>query len=192
MRARHADRIWVVGGLLAATMLLAVGWFLLIGPQHARAGALDAQTQAAQAGVAVQQQRLTELRRQQENLPQYVAQLAKARAALPSESGMPDFLRQLQVVGDETAVAVTTVTMARPVKVEGTKTPVFALAVDLTAKGTTSRLDAFLDQLQRVQPRAVLITSVSTQADDGAGSFTGQVTAQVALDVFVAPTVGDK
>ena len=40
MRARHADRLWAIGGALGAVVLLAAAWFLLIGPQRSETAAL--------------------------------------------------------------------------------------------------------------------------------------------------------
>ena len=54
--------------------------------------------------------------------------------------------------------------------------------------GGAGPLDRFLDQLQRVQPRAVLIGSVSAVTDP-AGAPTGTATLTLTMQVYLAPSM---
>jgi Tfp pilus assembly protein PilO len=186
MRARHAGRIWAVAGAMVAVALLAVGWFLLIGPQQSQTSALHSQTDAAHDQAAAQQGRLAELRKQEQDLPRYLAELETYRQALPAVPETPAFIRQLQTSGDATGVAVSGVAVGEPVAGEG----VFTLPISLTAEGGTVQVERFLDELQRVQPRAVLVTRVSTTAPTD--EATDQVSVAISLNAFIAPTVGGK
>jgi len=57
--------------------------------------------------------------------------------------------------------------------------------ITLTAAGTAADLSAFLNRLQTVQARAVLITTASLTGDTTTAS--GQMTLSLALTVFYAP-----
>ena len=186
MRAQHADRLWAIAGALAAAALLAVGWFLLVSPQQAETRALDEQVADAQVRVTTLQKRLDQLREQKDKLPEYEAQLKRNREALPTTSSMPDFLRQLETAGKGTGVSVSRVNVEQPVAVAGTATQVFELPISLRAEGTAGKLDTFLDQLQRVQPRAVLISDVNATAGEH-----GVIGLDVRLKAFVAPAIGN-
>jgi type IV pilus assembly protein PilO len=184
MNARHAGRIWAMAGTLAAVALLAVGWFLLIGPQQSQTRDLHDQTSAAHDQAASQQRRLAELRRQERDMPRYEAELAANRKALPAVPGTPAFVRQLQAAGDATGVLVSGVAVAEPIAEEG----VFTLPIALTAEGGDTQLEAFLDELQTVQPRAVLVDTVS--AAEASAEAPGQLIMTISLNAFVAPTIG--
>jgi len=82
-----------------------MAWLLLISPQNARTAALHDQTAAATARLPALQRRLAELQRQNADKQQYLAQLDQDRQALPSTSGMSDFLRELQAAKTEYALA---------------------------------------------------------------------------------------
>jgi hypothetical protein len=66
---------------------------------------------------------------------------------------------------------------------------IYTLAINATVSGSTDALHRFLDQLQTVQPRAVLITSLSeTSVVAGTAGSTGSTGLQMTMDAFVAPT----
>jgi type IV pilus assembly protein PilO len=175
-----------MAGVFAAVALLAVGWFLLIGPQQSQTRDLHDQTDAAHDEAAGLQRRLAELRRQERDMPRYEAELATSRKALPAVPGTPAFVRQLQAAGDATGVSVNGVSVSEPTAKEA----VFTLPISLTAEGDAGQVEGFLDELQRVQPRAVLLTAVSTtRAGEGTSD---RLAVTISLVAFVAPTLGGK
>jgi hypothetical protein len=62
---------------------------------------------------------------------------------------------------------------------------VYALPVSLNVTGPTAKVNPFLDQLQQVQPRAVLIGSVNFAPSSAAGLDRSSVT--INLQAFYAP-----
>jgi Tfp pilus assembly protein PilO len=186
MWVARADRLWVIGGALAAALLLAIGWFFLIGPQRAQTAALNDEASAAQLQLTSQLHRLVDLRQQNAKLPEYRAQLAADQQALPTTSGLSDFLRQLQASGDRTAVSVSGVAVGAPLEVNAADRSVYALPVTLTATGTIADLSGFLDQLQRVQPRALLIDNVAAAPGEHSLTLAGAVSLTFGVRVFVA------
>jgi Tfp pilus assembly protein PilO len=188
MRGARVDRLWVVGGAVGAVLLLAIGWFFFIGPQQAQTDALNEKAAAAQVQLAAQRRRLAELRKDNTMLPQYRAQLALDQQALPTTSGLSDFLRQLQAGGDRTGVSVSGVTVAAPLEVTAASRHLYALPVTLTATGTFAELSDFLDQLQRVQPRVLLIDNATAAPGVGSLTLAGAVSLTFGVRVFVAST----
>jgi type IV pilus assembly protein PilO len=181
----------MLGGVLAAALLIAVGWFLAVNPKKAEIENFRAQKASTETQLVVLKRRLSELDEENKKLPQYRATLKRNKEALPSDSGVPDFLRQLQDSGELVGVTVTGVTVTAPEQVAGTG--VYSLPITVTAEGVADELGRFLDQLQRVQPRAVLIQSANmTTAGDaestgGAGT---KLTMTLAVKAFVAPEAG--
>jgi hypothetical protein len=193
MATRHLARIWALVGVLAAVALILIGWFLLIGPQRAETQSLRERVTVSEDQAVVLQRRLTELRAQAAELPRYRAELATNRKALPTVPDTPDFVREVQAAGEQTGVAVTSVSVGEPAAgtagapAAGGSTAavpgVFTLPIALTCKGSANQLQAFLDQLQRERPRAVLVRTVSLAAGEGGNEFA----ANLQLDAFVAP-----
>ncbi|GEM_PF-3080492 len=185
MKTARPDRIWVYGGPLAAAILLAVAWFFLIGPQNDEAQNLQDQAAAATARLATIQHHLVELRKENGKLEEYRAQLAHYREALPTTSGLSDFLRELQTAGLTAGVAVDGILVGAPAQVAGVAQPVYSVPVTLITVGSIDKLEAFLDQLQQLQPRAVLINSVNAVPEGQSPSLAGSVSITISLQIFV-------
>jgi Tfp pilus assembly protein PilO len=215
----QVERLWLVAGGLVAFVMLLIGYFFFISPQRSSTSEVNQQTATAQQQNAVLQARLDALREQNKNLNKYKAQLAAAQQALPSTSGTSDFLRTLQSLGAATLTDVTQLTVGQPVDVTpvaaaqptasgaaattaaaptqsaapaapvATTPGLYALPITASVSGSAPALSKFLDQLQAVQPRAVLISSITmtagtTDQNQSADSYTLQLTMQA----FVAPS----
>jgi cytoskeletal protein RodZ len=213
------ERLWLIAGGLIAFVMCLIGYFFFISPQRTNTSDVNSQVSDANQKNAVLQARINSLKEQSKSLPKYEAQLAQARRALPSASGIPDFLRTLQSLGGATLTDVTALTVgqpapvtAAPVQPTSTASPaatataaptstatsnaitapaVYAMSISATVTGSPTALDKFLDQLQNVQPRAVLITNVTEGAGStsGAGHTAGQTTLTLTMQAFVAPAL---
>lgn len=206
------ERLWLVGGGLAAFVMMLVGYFFLISPERDNTKTVDDQVSAAQLQTVTLQQRIDALTVQNKDLPKYRANVAQLRRALPSTSGLPDFLRTLQSLGNATLADVTSLTVGPPTDVSaftaaspsggatstssGGTTPavatngphLYALSITAQVTGATSQLAEFLDQLQSVQPRAVLISHITI--GDGAAQSAGggkSTSMTLTMKAFVAP-----
>ncbi|MBT8224470.1 MAG: type 4a pilus biogenesis protein PilO [Dactylosporangium sp.] len=180
------DRLWAIAGAAAALLLLALGWFVLIGPKYEEAVDVHDQASVAETQVGVLERRLVELRQQNRDLQQYQERLTTDRQALPTTPALADFLRQLQAAGSATSVTVSGLIVGAPSTLTAAGNQVFSLPITLTVDGRTDGLTGFLDELQLVRPRAVLITSINAIPQGQAGSFTDTVTLTVTLQAFVA------
>ncbi|MFC4614648.1 hypothetical protein ACFO3K_08010 [Cellulomonas algicola] len=105
---------WVTGTALLALVLVAGGWFLLIGPVFATAGETRLQAQSVRESNEALAQRITKLAKQYENLEQYKAELAALRAQVPTTAQQSEYLRELQTIADANGVTLTTVTPSIP------------------------------------------------------------------------------
>jgi Tfp pilus assembly protein PilO len=204
------ERLWLVAGGLVAFVMLLIGYFFFISPQRSDTSDVNSRAATAEQQNAVLQARLDALREQNNNLGKYKAELAALQQALPSTSGTSDFLRTLQSLGAATLTDVTSLTVGQPIAVtppqpvataepsaggaasSAAPAPVavapsaFALPISATVTGSAPALAKFLDQLQAVQPRAVLISSISmSSAVDEGGS--DDYTLELTMQAFVAP-----
>jgi len=216
----QAERLWLIGGSIVAAALMLLGYVLLISPQRSSTDNVDAQLGSARTQNSALQSRLSALKAESANAAKYMTQLAAARAALPSSSGISDFVRSLQAIGNATGTSVTAVTVGSPTAVvaqppkpaPGATSPapapaapaasaaaaaatVYSMAITGQVSGSAKGLDAFLQQLQAVQPRAVLVTSITEAAAGAPGSAGGAkvapggTTLSLVMQAFVAPNL---
>lgn len=228
MTRSSQERLWLIGGAVCAFLMLVIGYFMLISPQRSNTQSVRDQITTAQEQAMTLQQRINALTAQSKDLPKYESQLASLQQALPSESGLPDFLRTLQSLGNETLAQVTSLTVGAPSIVAAgagapavsptttaeaaptaaaaptettaptttTTTPasstagVYALSITAQVTGSTKQLGDFLEQLQTVQPRAVLITSVAVGGgSSGSAASAGPTSMSLTMQAFVAPSL---
>jgi hypothetical protein len=207
MPRTQIERVWLFGAALVAFLLLLVGYLMFISPQNSKTSTANSQVSAANAVNQRFEARISSLRDQSKNLPKYQAELQAAQLALPSTSGLPDFLRTLQSLGNATLTTVSSLTVGPPTDVTtaasgrsttATVAPgglhVYALPISAQVSGSVSALDQFLTQLQTVQPRAVLISQL-TEATGGSTAAAGTRTSggaepalQLTMQAFVAPS----
>jgi type IV pilus assembly protein PilO len=210
------ERLWLVAGGLVAFVMLLIGYFFFISPQRSNTADVDQQTATVQQQNSVLQARLDALREQNKDLGRYQAQLTALQHALPSTSGISDFLRTLQSLGSATLTNVTGLTVGEPIDVTpvsvvaptaavapttsapttaaapvapvATTPGVYGLPITATVTGSAGALTKFLDQLQSVQPRAVLITQLSLGGlQDSTTPTAGSFTMDLTMQAFVAP-----
>jgi len=168
---RHADRIWLVAGAAVIALLALACWFLLIHPKNVERHEVERQTEDTQSQVVVLRSRISELKRQQANLTTLQAALKKKQTALPSDTGIPVFLNQLQKAGSDTSVAVTGVSVGAASQLTD-PAGVWALPITLTAEGSLANLERFLIALQTGHARALLIENASVASESGAAATT--------------------
>lgn len=218
----QVERLWMISGGLIAFILVLISYFFFISPQRSNTATVRGKVAAAQKQNAVLQAHIDALNEQNKDIAKYQAELAQARLALPSTSGIPDFLRSLQSLGNATQTQVTALSVAPPTIVTAQAAPqaaaptsttepatpspspttpaagavpgavaaqVYALPINATVTGSSTALIAFLDQLQAVQPRAVLITQITEGAAQSAtGPSSHDMSLQLTMDAFVSPS----
>jgi Tfp pilus assembly protein PilO len=232
MPRTQLEKLWLLGGCIVGLLVVIIGYFFFIGPQRSDTSSVNGLVATAKSQNATLQSRIDALQQQSKDLPKYQADLVQARLALPSTSGLPDFLRTLQSIGNSTLANVTSLSVLQPSDVSkiavtarpnpaatsssasssssssssasgSSGTPgadganvggikVYALPISATIAGSPAQLTAFLTQLQRVQPRAVLISAITLATDQGkaagSGPSSAPATLQLTMQAFVAPS----
>jgi Tfp pilus assembly protein PilO len=194
MGARNAARIWTLAGVATTVLLVVASWFLLIGPKYAAAADVRSQVDDTQTRLITLRKKIAGLEAQKAQLPRFRAALKANQKALPDDSGVPDFLRQLQASGEKTGVSVSGFSVASPAQVTGVA-GVWQLPITLIATGDATNLGEFLGDLQAVQPRAVLIQSAnftqgSAGSADSSADDSGKTSLNLSLMAYVAPPAG--
>jgi len=183
MGALRTDRVWLLGGLLAIVLLGIGGWFLLVRPKHVDRDNVRAQAGDAQVELTTLNKQLAKLKADQAQLGTLTAKEQVYQRALPSAStqGQTAFLNALQDLGTAENVVVGGLTQGGE-QPSATLPIVMELPITLTATGTADHLSAFLNRLQAVQPRALLITTASLSGEGASAS--GPMTLSLGLKAF--------
>ena len=175
MNFRRADRLWMLGGLFGIIVLVVAAYLLAIKPIYADKADKESQVDDQELAMVTLRTQLSQLRAKAKSQATYTAQLNAKTAAMPDSYDVPNYLRALQTSGTAVKVGVSDVSVGAPTKVVGS-TEVISVPINLTATGTPADLGRFIDRLQNVQSRAVLITSVSLSAGAGANSMSAALT----------------
>jgi Tfp pilus assembly protein PilO len=174
------------GALAGAVALSALAWFLLIAPQRTETSDVEEQNAQAEGQVIVEQRKLARLNAEYAERDKYAAELAANRKALPTAAATGDLLRELQNAGDGAGVTVSSLSAGTPAELKGAA-GVASVTITVTATGKLDKLQAFLDQVQRIQPRAMLVFNVSFAPNDSGGPITGTgAELTLSAQVFVA------
>lgn len=143
MERLQDKRVWLGGGAVAALLIVAIGWFMFIGPELSSTSDLHAQAAATRQQNSQLQLRVKSLQVKSTQLDRYTKSLNDALAALPFDSGLPAFTRQLSSQAAANHVAVTSVAVGGITSVApavatapGTTDP--ASATDPTSTATTA------------------------------------------------------
>jgi Tfp pilus assembly protein PilO len=191
MRTRHADRLWVIAGVAVVALLVVLTWLLLVKSQHTEAADLDEQTDAYVTQADKLRKQNAKLAADQAGIDELTKEYNALATALPPDSGVPAFLRQLQASGNVVDVDVSGVTVGQP-EAEDSAPGVWALPIQLTAEGSAARLGAFLERLQgSAQKRAVLIETADLSDDDSEDTSADRpMSLSLTVKAFVAPPPG--
>lgn len=101
---------WVAGTVVLALVLLAAGWFLLVGPVLTTAGETRAQAEEVRASNDQLQSKIVTLKKQFEELPGFQQQLAELQQKVPTTGDIAGYLRQIDAEAGARGVTLTTIT----------------------------------------------------------------------------------
>jgi Tfp pilus assembly protein PilO len=180
------DRLWTFGALAAAIVLVVLTWMFLIGPQREKTVGMQEQAVSAEVQAVAEQRKLAQLAKDYEQRDRYAAELAANRKALPGEAATADLLRELQTAGDQAGISVTSLTAGSPSELKSTGARVAAVTITISATGRLDRLRTFLDQIQRIQPRAMLLFNVTFAPADADAPISASAQMTVSAQVFVS------
>lgn len=180
------DRLWASAAVVVAVLLSASAWTLLIGPQREETVNAEQQTADAQALTVVEQRKLDKLKKDNERRDTFIAELTANRRALPADAATADLLRELQAAGAEAGVSVVTLSAGNPVELQAPGARVASMAITINATGSLAALQTFLTQIQRIQPRAMLVHDVGFAPAQSEGSIVDEARLTVSAQVFVS------
>jgi len=149
----------------------------------------------------VLQQKVAGLQRQNQKLGSLTTSLRDLVAALPFDSGLPAFTRQVSRQAVQSAVTITSVTVGSISPVNGTAAggtstsgtgsatgKVFAIPITLISTGSAAHQFAFLKAIQVDGPRRALVSSTQLAPGGSEGtSVKGASTMTTQLTVFTTP-----
>ena len=201
MKAMKSERFWLVGGALAALLVVAVAWFGAVGPRLASASSLESQTTDAQTQNISLQAKIRKLQRDNANMPVLTAALQQARTALPIQTDIAGYTKRLSDYALATHVAITGINASAPVSAttkpgqpaapasglaagQSAAGQLFALPLTVIVKGDALNDLRYLLSVQ-ADTRAALVTSI--QITDDASKTQGVAQMTIQLQVYVAP-----
>ncbi|MDQ1740221.1 MAG: hypothetical protein QOE53_1873 [Pseudonocardiales bacterium] len=114
MSGMKGDRVWLAGGAVAGVLISALAWFMVVSPELSNASSLDEQTVASQTQNISLQSKLHRLLADNSNMDALLASLQQARTALPSNTGLADFTRQLSAYATDYGVVISGITAGDP------------------------------------------------------------------------------
>jgi Tfp pilus assembly protein PilO len=112
-----SPRLWRLGGIGAAVLVLLAAWFLVISPTLSKAAALDVETAGQQQASDQLESRISLLKKQSEELPAQEAILAEVAQRMPATVALPTLIRNLTTVATKANVKVAAVSPGRPTPV---------------------------------------------------------------------------
>jgi Tfp pilus assembly protein PilO len=199
MARSRTERLWVVGGSLAAGLLALLGWLVVVSPKLSSASSLRSEKGTIETDNALLQSKIHKLKDAGANMAQLTQALTDARSALPPDTGLAAFTDQLRAQAATANVSITSITAGAPSVVaagkagsapstSGTVVPggLYSIPITLSVTGSPVHDLAFVESVQR-GTRAVLVTS-SQLATQGSGNLVNaQTTLTLQLQVFSSP-----
>lgn len=104
-------RVWLGGAGLIAVLVAVIAWFAVISPVLSSASSWREEAESTQTQNVVLQAKITKLAEQKQSLGVLTASLRNALAALPVDSGLPAFTRQLTTQAQQNRVALTSISV---------------------------------------------------------------------------------
>ena len=210
MSGIKGDRLWLAGGTAAGVAISALAWFMVVSPELSNAASLDEQTVASQTQNVSLQSKLHRLQADNANMDALIASLQQARTALPVDTGLAEYTRQLSGYASEYGVAVTGITAGEPAALTpaapaaapaagastetAAKPPaaaaaspsgqVYALPLTVVVKGKAVNDLRFLAALQGPGKRAALVSGTQLTGETKRG---GSMQLTIQLQLFVSP-----
>jgi Tfp pilus assembly protein PilO len=160
-------------GILAAVLVLALWYTMLLKPTRSKVTDVKADAQAQEAKLAPLQAQLAKARADAANAAQIKAELASLQQALPNTPALAAFIRDANATASSSGVAWQSVTHAAPVLGVG---GVDSIAVGLQVKGTYGDVLDYVGKLAAM--KRLLVVDNLQLAATSSGDATGQPTEQ--------------
>ena len=173
------EKAWIAGAAFVALLMVVIGYFMFISPQRSQTSDVRSQVDAAHQQNQALRIRINQLAQQNQDIAKWVAAYKQADLAFPDQSGLSDFLRSLQAIGNATLANVNSLTVAAPKDVTASR------VTTTTSKSTQSAGSAAAAAASGDQPTAARATG-TTAGHVYSVAITATVSGTVAqLDQFL-------
>jgi Tfp pilus assembly protein PilO len=176
----------VVFAALAAVVVLAAGWLLVVKPQKSKVTTLNNQTDAQNATNAQLLTQITALQSDQKALPQQQLALQKFSTEVPDTAAEPTLIRQLTTTAHQAGVDLISITPGTAAAVSASapaatstlgaapapSQSLYQLTVSLAIVGSYANVESFFSAVEKL-PRAMLVTAFTLCPEVNAGLGTG-------------------
>ncbi|MDN4597345.1 hypothetical protein [Leifsonia virtsii] len=116
----NTTRLWTIGAIVLAAVILVGGWFLAIQPQLSSASDAVAERASVDATNAANLAKLAQLKKDYGKLSETDKELAALRRSIPTETpDYPSFMKDLAAAAASDSVVVTSITFSDAVADQG-------------------------------------------------------------------------
>jgi Tfp pilus assembly protein PilO len=164
---RDKARLWVLGGVAAAVVILALGWLLIASPVLAAIADTSAEIAEVETQNDIVAARNAVLESAEADRSMHESENAVALTRIPRLPQTAEFGDLLESYADQQSVSLTRYSTGAPEEVEADGRTTYRLPVSFTVRGGIDRVQNFLDQLQRTEARAMIVVSVEALPLDG-------------------------
>ena len=213
MSGMKGDRLWLAGGTAAGLVISALAWFMVVSPELSNASSLDEQTLASQTQNISLQSKIHRLQADNANMDALVTSLREARTALPVDTGLAEFTRELSgyaakygvvingiIAGEPTALdsgapaaapaagaesTGGTAATTPPAAAAGAAGKTYALPLTVVVKGAPANDLRFLAAVQGPGKRAALVSG--TQLTGDTTKHGGAMQLSIQMHLFTTP-----
>jgi type IV pilus assembly protein PilO len=176
---RSRTSLWLVATVLVSALLMVAGWFLLISPRQAQASELREENVSAQENNDLLELKIAQLKAQSATLSEAEAELATIQRQMPDSAQMPQLVRDVNRIADETGVELTSVAPGQATALSEessttqdssgsatTTSKVVQIPLSIVVEGDYFQVVAYLQKLQTQLNRVILVTGIAiTEAD---------------------------
>jgi len=157
-------------GVLAAVLIVALWWTMLLKPTRAKASKVRAATADEQSKLTPLQAQLSQAQQAAAHASALQAQLLSLELAMPKSPALAAFIRDANAIAEASGVSWQSVTHGVPTLGTGGVT---TISVGIQIKGTYPQVMDYLGRLAQL-PRLLVVDSVqlTTAPDTGAGGAT--------------------
>ncbi len=208
------SRTWTLGAVVLVVAILMAGWFLLVSPTRAEATSTEEATISQQQANAQLLIALEQLKVQAQDLPAQEAKLAELEQRIPTQPGLPSFIKSLSSISSKANVVLVSlepqlpVPLVVPTTVQGVTPPpstddtsapssevppatevpstVQYVQSTVTIKGGYFNTEQFLTKLEGIK-RSFLVTGFDVAPDVDPGAKSGDVVTHLQVRVFYSP-----
>ena len=107
-------QLWYAFAGVAAVLILAAGWFLLVAPTKSSVDDIAAQTESVQSANAMTQAKINQLKEQSKELPAQQQQIAAIRNRIPETAELPTLIRTVSDQAKSAGVVLQSLTPSEP------------------------------------------------------------------------------